>query len=128
MFEKAIDGDQEFGVGMSQNMAELAHGGPAIDGDHRAAEQQDGKVRQDPRRPVTHENADLVAPTNAESVQAFSQPAHGVAERSIRIALLTADQRLMTGVAGRQLVEEVGYGVGIGRPHAVLAAESLVAG
>ena len=76
VLEEAIDRDQELGVRMAEHVGELARRRPGVDGDHGAAEEGDGEIREDPLGPVAHEQADLVAAADAERVEALGEPAH----------------------------------------------------
>ena len=76
VLEEAIDRDQELRVRMPEHVGELPRRRPGVDRDHGAAEEGDREVRENPLGPVAHEEADLVAPADAQRMEAPGEPAH----------------------------------------------------
>ena len=128
VLEEAIDRDEEARIRMGEQVGELPRRRPSVDCDQGAAEQRDGEIGEDPLGPVAHEDADLVAATDAERVQALGEPAHRVAQRAVAEARACADQCLVVGIARRQLVEQVRNRLRVGRPHGVDLVAGRVAG
>ena len=128
VLEEAVDGDEHARVRMGEQVGELAPGRPGVDGDHGAAEQRAGKGGEDPLRPVAHEQRDLVAPADAEGMQPLREPPHLLSQRAVVEARACAYQRLVVGIARRQLVEQGGNRLGVGRAHASGLAARKVCG
>ena len=128
VLEETIDRDEDLRIRMGQQVGELAPGRPGVDRDHGAAQQHDREGGEDPLRPVAHEQGDLVAAAHPERVQTLGEPAHVGVERAIAEPRLATDQRLLVGIALRQLVEQVRDRLRVGRPHVSGLAAGWVAG
>ena len=107
---EARDRDHGGGVAVAEHVPELAGARPRTDRHQGGAEHRDGEVDHEPLRPVAHQESNLVAAPDAEPQKPLRQPPGAVARRGVAQALAAADDELVTGVAGRDLVEQVGQG------------------
>ena len=112
--EEPVHGDEHARLGVVEHVRELAPRRPGVERDHDRAEREDREVRDQPLRPVAHEDRDLVAAAHPEGVEPPREAARLGPELRVGEAPAAADHELDVRMAGRELLEQAGDGPGAG--------------
>ena len=108
--QEPVHGDEHARLGVVEHPGELAARRPGVERHHDRAEREHREVRDQPLRPVAHEDRDLVAAAHPERVESAREAARLGPELRIAKATAVADHELRFGVALRELCKQRGHG------------------